>query len=61
MDFRESFMASHAGKSVEALWTSLTDALDACIKLISSKHSLLWIMQGIKRIIIRKRDMLYSA
>ena len=65
-DFQSKFLSSHAGKSVEELWTSFADALEAgmqeCIpmKLLSCKGSLPWITQEIKRV-IRKRDKLYTA
>ena len=65
-DFQSKFLSSHAGKSVEELWTSFADALEAgmqeCIpmKLLSCKGSLPWITQEIKRL-IRKRDKLYTA
>ena len=63
---QSKFLSSHAGKSVEELWTSFADALEAgmqeCIpmKLLSCKGSLPWITQEIKRL-IRKRDKLYTA
>ena len=65
-DFQSKFLSSHAGKSVEELWTSFADALEAgmqeCIpmKLLSCKGSLPWITQEIKRL-IRKSDKLYTA
>ena len=55
--FQERFLSSHTGKSVEELWTSFTDALDAgiqeCIptKLLSSKGSLPWVTQEMKGLI----------
>ena len=64
--FQERFLSSYAGKSVEELWTSFADALEAamqeCIptKLLSCKRSLSWVTQEIKRL-IGKRDRLYSA
>ena len=65
-DFQSRFLSSHIGKSVEELWTSFTNALDACVnecipsKVISGKSSLPWITQEINRL-IRKRDRLYSS
>ena len=58
-DFQSRFLSRHIGKSVEELWTSFTNALDACVD-ISGKSSLPWITQEIKRL-IRKRDRLYSS
>ena len=65
-DFQAKFLSSHAGKSVEELWTSFADDLEAgmqeCIrtKLLSCKGSLPWITQEIKRL-IRKFERLYAA
>ena len=50
-DFQSRFLSSHIGKSVEELWTSFTNVLDACVdecipsKVISGKSSLPWITQ----------------
>ncbi|MCG8048052.1 MAG: hypothetical protein JAY75_12610 [Candidatus Thiodiazotropha taylori] len=63
--FRESFMLDHETKSLNRLWldfkTALQDGIDKHVpkKTISSKDSLPWITQDIKRN-IRKRDSLYQ-
>ena len=65
-DFQSKFLSSHIGNSVEELWMSFTNTLDACVdeciplKVISGKSSLPWIIQEIK-CLIRKRDRLYSS
>ena len=61
-DFQAKFLSSHAGKSVEELWTSFADGMQECIpmKLLSCKGPLPWITQEIKRH-IRKRDRLFTA
>ena len=63
--FRDSFLSSYKGKSVEVLWTEFKEALNTGIekfipsKLSGNKKHLPWITQSIKRA-IRKRDRLYK-
>ena len=63
--FQESFLASHEGKSINLLWEEFEGALHSGIEkhvpqhTISTKPSLPWMTQEIKRI-IRKRGSLYD-
>ena len=63
--FQESFLASHEGKSINLLWEDFKVALHSGIEkhvpqhTISTKPSLPWMTQEIKRIIL-KRDSLYD-
>ena len=64
-NFRKSFMENHESKSVNKLWLDFKNALQDDIdkfvpkKTISSKSSLPWITQDIRRN-MRKRDSLYQ-
>ena len=64
-NFRELFMEDHESKSVNKLWldfkNALQDGIDKFVpkKIISSKSSLPWITQDIRRN-MRKRDSLYQ-
>ena len=65
LQFRESFMMDHETKSLNRSWLDFKNALQDDIdryvpkKTISSKDSLPWITQDIKRN-MRKRDSLYQ-
>ena len=65
LSFQNSFLASHEGKSVNLLWEEIKGALQSGIekyvpqRTVSTKPSLPWITQEIKRN-IRKRDSLYD-
>ncbi|MES9880859.1 MAG: reverse transcriptase family protein [Sedimenticola sp.] len=62
--YREQFLSTSEGKSVESLWVDFTTSLNKLVdtyiprKLVSGKYSLPWMTQAIKRK-IRKRDKLY--
>ena len=64
LQFRESFMINHETKSLNRLWldfkNALQDGIDRYVpkKTISSKDSVSWITQDIKRN-MRKKDSLY--
>ena len=64
-EFKDIFLASHEGKSVDKLWSEFKTALESGIKkyvpqkTLSSKVSLPWVTQDIKRR-IRKRDSLFQ-
>ena len=65
LQFRESFMINHETKSLNRLWldfkNALQDGIDRYVpkKTISSKDSVSWITQDIKRN-MRKKDSLYQ-
>ena len=58
--FQKSFLASHEGKSINLLWEEFKGALNSEIEqyvsqhTISTKPTLPWIAQGIKRISEKK-------
>ena len=58
--FQESVLASHEGKSINLLWENSREPyMHVPQHTISTKPSLPWMTQEIKRI-IRKRDSLYD-
>ncbi|MEW8548727.1 MAG: reverse transcriptase family protein, partial [Candidatus Thiodiazotropha sp.] len=65
-NYQAKFLLEHSDKSVDQLWSDLTDNLekftDECIpsKVIKGKPSLPWISHEIKRL-IRRRDKFYKA
>ena len=65
LSFQESFLVSHEGKSNNLHWDEFKGALQSGIELfvpqrtVSTKPSLPWITQELKRS-IRKRDSLYD-
>ena len=65
LEFKETFMASCNNKSVSSLWDEFKSAIETGInthvpqKTISSKPSLPWMTQQIRRT-IRKRDSLFQ-